>query len=162
MRCTICVWCVSGVQLIFHEPEARKDTQRSSLCVRAKNRQISVCGERCANRSQMAQRRFAVPSTHMCIWFANHSACLCIRDFTIPCKQQATSEAQHIVSARRKHATMASLIYKTLTILPEYILLFTFTYIQCGPKVSSHGPKKFLGGHEHFLGEGVILHQKLL
>ncbi len=43
----------------------------SSLCVCAKNRQILVCGEWYANRLQMAQHRFAVPSTHMHIWFEN-------------------------------------------------------------------------------------------
>ncbi len=51
----------------------------SSLCVRAKNRQILVRGERYGNRSHMAQCTFAVPSTHMRIWFVNHSAHLCIR-----------------------------------------------------------------------------------
>ncbi len=54
----------------------------SSLCVCAKNRPISVCGEQYSNRSQTAQCRFAVPSTHMRIWFANHSAHSCIRGYT--------------------------------------------------------------------------------
>ncbi len=45
----------------------------SSLCVRAKNQQILVRDECYANRLQMAQRRFAVPSTHMRIWFASDS-----------------------------------------------------------------------------------------
>ncbi len=43
----------------------------SSLCVRAKNQQISVCGEWYANHLRMAQHRFAVPFTHTRIWFAN-------------------------------------------------------------------------------------------
>ncbi len=49
----------------------------SSLCVRAKNWQISVRVKWYANRLQMAQRRFAVPSTHTCIWFANHLRVVC-------------------------------------------------------------------------------------
>ncbi len=39
-----------------------------------KNRQLLVRDKQCANHSQMAQRRFAVPSTHTRIWFANHLA----------------------------------------------------------------------------------------
>ncbi len=49
----------------------------SSLCVHAKNRKILVRCERYANRLQTAQRRFAVPSTHSRIWFANRSVCSC-------------------------------------------------------------------------------------
>ncbi len=54
----------------------------SSLYVCGKTRQILVCGKRYANHSLTAQHRFTVPSTHMHIWFANHSACSCIRGFT--------------------------------------------------------------------------------
>ncbi len=35
------------------------------------------------NHLRMAQRRFAVPSTHMRIWFANHSPHLCMRGYRI-------------------------------------------------------------------------------
>ncbi len=52
----------------------------SSLCVCAKNQQISVHGEWYANHSRIAQRRFAVSSTHMRIWFfAKHLVGSCIR-----------------------------------------------------------------------------------
>ncbi len=54
----------------------------SSLCVHTKNQQILVCGEQYVNCSQMAQRRFAVLSTHTHLWFANHLVCSCIRDLT--------------------------------------------------------------------------------
>ncbi len=62
-----------------------KDTQcmeripgaSSFLCVRAKNRQISVHGERYANLLRMAQHRFAVLSTHARTWFTNHSQAVC-------------------------------------------------------------------------------------
>ncbi len=53
----------------------------SSLCVCAKNRHILVHGEWYVNRSRMGQHRFAIPSTHTRIWFANHSAHSCIRGF---------------------------------------------------------------------------------
>ncbi len=43
----------------------------SSPYVRAENRQILFRGKLYANLSCMAQHRLAVPSTHMCIWFAN-------------------------------------------------------------------------------------------
>ncbi len=49
----------------------------SSLCVRVKNQQILVRSERYANRSQMAQCRFAVWSTHTRICFVNHSRAVC-------------------------------------------------------------------------------------
>ncbi len=42
-----------------------------SLCVCTKNQKILVRGEWYANCLQMVQRRFAVPSTHTCIWFAS-------------------------------------------------------------------------------------------
>ncbi len=48
-----------------------------SLCICLKNQQISVCDKRYANRPQMAQRRFAVPSTHTRIWFANCLRAVC-------------------------------------------------------------------------------------
>ncbi len=48
-----------------------------SLCVRPKNRRISVCSEQYVNHPQMVQRRFAVPSTHTCIWFANRLRAIC-------------------------------------------------------------------------------------
>ncbi len=43
----------------------------SSLCVHTKNQQISVRGKQYANRLWMVLRRFAVPSIHTRIWFAN-------------------------------------------------------------------------------------------
>ncbi len=59
----------------------------SSLCVRAKNRQILVRGKQYANRSQMVQHRFTVPSTHTRIWSTNRFAsslqtiwCACVYD----------------------------------------------------------------------------------
>ncbi len=62
-------------KLIFHEPEANKGhpvlpSVPNSLCVHAKNWQISVCSKQDANHSQMGQRRFAVSCTHTRIWFA--------------------------------------------------------------------------------------------
>ncbi len=53
----------------------------SSLCVCAKYRHILVRGEWYVNHLRMAQRRFAVLSTHKCIWFANSSARSCILGF---------------------------------------------------------------------------------
>ncbi len=61
--------------------EQRTPSASSSLCVSTKNQQILIFGEWYANCSQMAQCRFAVPSIHTCIWFANHSAHSCIRGF---------------------------------------------------------------------------------
>ncbi len=55
----------------------------SSLRVHAKNGQILVRGEWYANRLRMAQRRFAVPSTHTSIWFANHLARSGIQSLTL-------------------------------------------------------------------------------
>ncbi len=51
------------------------------LFVFAQKTQILIHGEQYANYSWMAQRRFAVPSTHMHIWFANHSVRSCIQGF---------------------------------------------------------------------------------
>ncbi len=48
-----------------------------SLYVHPKNRQISFRGEWYLNHQWMAQHRFAVPFTHMCIWFANCSEVVC-------------------------------------------------------------------------------------
>ncbi len=71
--CHLCVVCKRGKVNYFSANLRRaKDTwcmertpgASSSLCVRAKNRQILVCGECYANRSRMAQRRFAVRSTN--------------------------------------------------------------------------------------------------
>ncbi len=45
----------------------------SFLRVRAKNWQILVLGKCYVNRLRMAQCRFAVPSTHTCIWFTSSS-----------------------------------------------------------------------------------------
>ncbi len=56
----------------------------NSLCVHAKNRQILVRGKWYANQSQMAQHRFAVPSTHTYLVrerFTNHSARSCMQGY---------------------------------------------------------------------------------
>ncbi len=71
------------VVINFHEPEASEGHlmhggASSSLRVRAKKQKILVRSEQYANRSQMVQHRITVPSTHTCIWFANHSAHSCI------------------------------------------------------------------------------------
>ncbi len=55
----------------------RTTSASSSLCVRAKNQQISVHRDWCANHSRTEQHRFAVPSTHTRIWFVNHSQVIC-------------------------------------------------------------------------------------
>ncbi len=61
-------------KLIFRKPEANTGhpvppSAANSLCVHAKNWQISVCSDWYANHSQMSQHKFAVSSTHMHIWF---------------------------------------------------------------------------------------------
>ncbi len=43
----------------------------NSLCVCAKNRQISVYGKQYTNCMEKGQRMFAIPSTRMHIWYAN-------------------------------------------------------------------------------------------
>ncbi len=53
----------------------------SSLCVCAKNWQILVHGEWYANCLRMVWHRFAVPSTHTCIWFVDNPVRSCIRGF---------------------------------------------------------------------------------
>ncbi len=71
---------VLGAQLIKFPQiwdEQRTPGASNSLCVRAKNQQISVSGEWYANCSWTAQCRFAVPSTHMRIWFANRLRAVC-------------------------------------------------------------------------------------
>ncbi len=87
------VWRINGAQLINfpgtcdeqRTPGAWKETTgaSSSLCVRTKNRQTLVRCERYANRLHAAWHRFAVPSTHMRIWFANHSVRSCIRGLSL-------------------------------------------------------------------------------
>ncbi len=77
----------------------RRPGASSSLCVRANNRQISVRGKRYANCLRMAQHSFTVPSTHTRIWFANHSAGLCIRGF------------YYAVQRKLRHLSSLNLVY---------------------------------------------------
>ncbi len=66
------VWLINFPQT-WGQCMERTPSVSSFLCIRAKNRQISVRGEWYANCLRTAQCRFAVPSTHTRIRFANHS-----------------------------------------------------------------------------------------
>ncbi len=79
-HCAIRVRRIFGARLInFPQTWGKQRTPGSSgsLCVRAKNRQISVRSEWYANHSRMVQCMFAVLSTHKRIWFANCSRVVC-------------------------------------------------------------------------------------
>ncbi len=78
--------CYARGKLIFCESEVNTGHRAppNSLCACAKKQQILVRGKLYANHSQMAQRMFAVPSTHTRILFVN-----CSRNIWFACVYQA-------------------------------------------------------------------------
>ncbi len=94
----------------------------SSLCVLAKNREILFRSERYANYSRMVQRRFAVPSTHRRIWFANCSSGLQI------IRRACVYEALHIAGMLPNNFLYLIILSQTALVTLSQTALVTFSH----------------------------------
>ncbi len=126
--------------LIFCEPEVSKGhPAHPVLFVFAKTRQILVHGEWYANHSRMAQRRFAVSSTHMCIWFANHS----VRSYIRGLRRDITANNMVFIKFFLFSRFCLVFLATTLTSLPpEVMLLNVVPHQEIALPISKKHPKK--------------------